>query len=151
MRARGFTLVELVTVIVLISVLAVLAVPRLNLGVTDTRAAAGQLIGALRHAQQLSLTHTAAAGYRVEIDAGGYRVRDGAGNDVTDPLTGTPPMVAAWSDVTLSPTGSVAFDGRGAPACSGGLACSAGNATLTVATAGGSATVTVERTTGYVR
>jgi MSHA pilin protein MshC len=151
MRVRGFTLVELVTVIVLISVLAVLAVPRLDLGVTDTRAAAGQLIGALRHAQQLSLTHTAAAGYRVEIDAGGYRVRDGAGNDVADPLTGTTPMVTSWSDVTLSPTGSIAFDGRGAPACSGGLSCSAGDTTLTLTTAGGSASVTVERTTGYVR
>lgn len=150
-RTHGFTLVELVAVIVLLSVLAVVAIARLDLGAISAREAAGELVVALRHAQQLALAHTDAPGYRVVVDSGGYTVRDGSGGDVRDPLTGTTPFVAAWSGVSVAPTGTVIFDGRGAPSCSGGLACTAGNAVLTVSVANGSETVTVERTTGYVR
>ncbi|MDX1593512.1 MAG: type II secretion system protein [Gammaproteobacteria bacterium] len=151
MRAQGFTLVELVTVIVLIAVLSVVAIARLEIGTTSAHEAAGELVSALRHAQHLSLTHTDAAGYRVEVDGTGFRVRDGAGNDVRNPLTGTAPFTEGWSDVTLAPTGTVRFDQRGVPTCSGGLGCTAANAVLTVAVPGGSESVTVERVTGYVR
>ena len=151
MRAGGFTLVELITVIVLLSVLAVFAVARLDLATPSAREATGELIGALRHAQHLALTHSDRSGYRVVVEASGYRVRDDAGNDVNNPLSGTTPFIESWDGVSVSPTGTVIFDSRGAPSCSGGLSCSAGNATITVSVSGASETIVIERVTGYIR
>ena len=151
MRSGGFTLIELVTVIVLISVLSVFAVARLDLATPSAREATGELIGALRHAQHLALTHSDRSGYQVVLQNSGYRVRDDAGNDVKNPLSGTTPFIESWDGVSVTPTGAVTFDSRGAPSCSGALSCSATNAQVTVSVSGGSETITIERITGYVR
>ena len=151
MNANGFTLVELITVIVLISVLAVFAVARLDLATPSAREATGELIGAQRHAQHLALTHSDRSGYHVALQSSGYRVRDDAGNDVKNPLSGTTPFIESWDGVSVTPTGTVTFDSRGAPNCSGGQSCTTSNAQVTVSVAGGSEVVVIERVTGYVR
>ena len=144
-------MIELVTVIVLISVLSVFAVARLDLATPSAREATGELIGALRHAQHLALTHSDRSGYQVVLQSSGYRVRDDAGNDVKNPLSGTTPFIESWDGVSVTPTGTVTFDSRGAPSCSGGLACSTTNAQVTVSVSGGSESITIERITGFVR
>ncbi|PLY15165.1 MAG: hypothetical protein C0631_08585 [Sedimenticola sp.] len=43
-RQHGFTLIELITVIFILSILAIYAAPRLTSKVFDARAAAGELL-----------------------------------------------------------------------------------------------------------
>ena len=59
---RGHTLVELVTVVLVISILACVAVPRLNFGAVwgaRADALAGRLATDLRHTRALAVTHAA--------------------------------------------------------------------------------------------
>lgn len=61
--ARGHTLVEMVTVVLVLSILACVAVPRLNFGAVwgmRADALARRLATDLRHTRSLALTHAAA-------------------------------------------------------------------------------------------
>ena len=76
MPSRGFTLVELVTVILIVSVLAVFVVPRfLGSSAFEGRTVQEQLISAAREAQQLAMDKGTGAAVTLEIDDGNKRVR----------------------------------------------------------------------------
>ncbi|QOC23829.1 prepilin-type cleavage/methylation domain-containing protein [Wenzhouxiangella sp. AB-CW3] len=78
--STGFSLTELVMILVLLGILAVFAVPRLDIQGFERQSFARELIAALNHAQRIALgsgCHVA-----VEISSGGYSVNyTGAGND----------------------------------------------------------------------
>lgn len=81
MRRSGHTLVELVTVVLVLSILACIAVPRFNLGaVWKTRADAlvRRIVTDLRRARALAVLHAAGnpTGFALVMDGGGYQIMD---------------------------------------------------------------------------
>ncbi|MBV2133435.1 GspH/FimT family protein [Pseudomonas sp. MAP12] len=147
MHSRGFTLVELILVIVVIGILAAVVGPRFfERSTFDERLYAEEVRAGLRHAQKLAL----AGGCRIRfsLDASGYRLlRDadceGSGNTFTpsvlDPASGQAPYAGTPpAGITLSAAFSVDFDALGRPS-------QAVSVTL-----GGSHAVRVEAVTGFV-
>lgn len=73
---RGFTLIELVTVITILGLLAVAVVPRfVSTSSFESRTAEDQLISAIRQAQQLALSKAISANVQVQTDSGNHRIR----------------------------------------------------------------------------
>lgn len=139
MRARGFTLTELVLILVLISIVAVVALPRLNIEGFERQTFTGELTTALRHAQKIALASQCPVA--VNINSSGYQVAFtgeggvacGSGTAVPHPTRGG--NFTGSGEVNSG--GSVVFDGQGR---SNGL---------TIELANG-ATIIVEAETGYV-
>src|SRR5713226_929493 len=119
--ARGFTLTELVMVIVVVAIIAAIALPRMGNDPILVSTQAEQLAGDIRYVQSLAMTQ--AQRYRINLNATGYTftLADAGGTPVAHPLTGSTAQIN-WNSgiaITLPPTGLpnnlVAFDGRGAP------------------------------------
>ena len=142
----GFTLVELTVVIVIAGILAVFIAPQFNLqGYENTRASV-ELIQGIRYAQFQSLYRSATPDFQIAIGTSGFTVMDSGGNALPDPVNPSVVYTRAFNGVTISPTGTISFDGRGQPTCTGGLSCAIANETITVA----GDTITLERFTGFV-
>jgi prepilin-type N-terminal cleavage/methylation domain-containing protein len=151
-RQHGFTLIELITVIFILSILAIYAAPRLTSKVFDARAAAGELLEAIKYAQEMSMTHSGDTHYQVDLQANGYRVSQG-GVDIFDPMTRSAAYSGTWSNIALGLTGTISFDSRGKPTCSGALpACSEpedSDVSIPVIAGSDSVVVNLARLTGY--
>jgi MSHA pilin protein MshC len=142
-RARGYSLAELVIVIVIAAILAAIAIPQYNKPETDATWYHEQVRSAVRYAQR-----TAVAQRRcVFVQVVGAQVRLFYG-DASCAITATP-VVQLWDGnpyALTAPTGLVLaaapnpfrFNGLGQPS---------GGATVTV----GARTVTVNAETGYVQ
>ena len=170
MSYKGFTLIELIIVIVLLGITAAFVVPRM-VDVTSTNAAAfrDKLRADIRYAENLAMSqnrryrvyfNTAPApapnGYAAVNDANG----DGWGTTVAneyaqDPAGGGNLRVTlgtgqyAGITITSPANGYVEFNSLGTPAVGGGLAFVAGVATITV-NASASMNVTIADQTGAV-
>jgi MSHA pilin protein MshC len=117
-RSRfGFTLVELVTVIVLLSVLSVLALSRLgNVSGFERRAYYDEVVNALRYAQKVALT--TGCSVRVELNTNSYRLRQGTSctaitfdRNVLNPANRATAYqnLSPPDGVTISPAASITF------------------------------------------
>ena len=72
----GFTLIELVTVITILGLLAVAVVPRfVSTSTFESRTVEDQLISALRQGQQLALSKAISANVQVQTNSGNHRIR----------------------------------------------------------------------------
>ena len=140
-RARGFTLAELVVVIVIAAILAAVAIPQFNQPAIDATWYHEQVRSGVRYAQR-----TAVAQRRqvfVLVEAGPrlalcYADPCGAAR-VIELATGNPVLLNAPGGVALSISASpLSFNGLGRPSS---------GATLSV----GGRTVTVNAETGYVQ
>lgn len=157
---RGFSLVELVSVMVLISILAVFIAPKMaGTGGYDEYIIRDQLISAIRAAQQNAMYDQAPGRcYRVNITTNSYTIErstDSGATFASTPVStrdfgfdeGDASIAAALDKVSL-PTVTQRFDGFGNPVTTCGGANS-GNRTINIV---GSSTLSLcIYSTGYVR
>jgi MSHA pilin protein MshC len=149
MIARGFTLIELIMVLVLIGVLAVFVAPRINSADFMGRGFHDETLALLRYAQKSAVAQrrvvcVAFGADSATLSMAAAGVASCPGGPLTGPRGETPAKVTARSGVTyLVQPADFSFDGLGVP--------SAGQS-LQVASAGVSIglTITVEADTGYV-
>jgi prepilin-type N-terminal cleavage/methylation domain-containing protein len=150
MRARGFTAIELVTVLVIVGALAVFAAPRLNIQGFERHAFRQEVLSAARHAQKTAMAsgcpvrfNAEAATGRVELhySAGGSDSACGDGSTFSDalshPAKGGPFVVVAPGGTAITSGGAVVFDGYGNPSTGRTIIFNVG------------APVTIEPVTGY--
>jgi MSHA pilin protein MshC len=148
--ASGFTLPELIMVIVLLSIIAVVAAPRM-VNVTSTNAGAfvDKLRVDIRYAQALAMTRNQRIRVTV-VAANTYRITDAAGNTIVDPATGKSYLVtlgAGLSFGVITFNGNyVEFDSLGVPYDGAGVLTAVGSVTVVP----GALTITVTPQTGAV-
>jgi MSHA pilin protein MshC len=140
---RGYTLIELVVVLVIAGILATVVGPRFFDNPTfRQRGYADELAAALRLAQKAAVASDCPA--VVTITAGGYSVAQqaAAGNSCNPTDSGwSTPVVAldgatvqdsAPANVSVGPAGSYVFTGSGALGAAPATSLSVGNYTITI-------------------
>jgi MSHA pilin protein MshC len=163
MRTKGFTLIELVMVIVLVGIIAVFAAPKLGtITSTNAGAFADKLRTDIRYAQNLSMAqnrryrvyfNTAPSpnpGYAVVNDANGNGTWGEAGEFASDPAGGGNLSITLntgqYAGITFSAVGFsgnyIEFNSLGVPYDSGGAL--AASKTVTVSPSGTIVTVTAQ-------
>lgn len=118
----GFTVVELVVVIVIVGIVAAIAVPRMmSRAPFDSRVFFDRAQSVVRQAQKIAIARRAtAAPVRVCVTANAISAGTGANcttlfTPLPDPVTGANMVYAAPAGVTLGPLGNFTFDGLGQP------------------------------------
>lgn len=151
-RMRGFTLVELVMVIVLLGVLSVYAVPRMiNTGDFYARGFHDQSMAYLRYAQKTAIAQRRTVCVTLSANSISLRIAGAAGSNTCSAALAGPagePGLNARSGVAFSSTIlSFNFDALGQPVDNGSGAAAA---TQTLQVANVSKSITIEAVTGYV-
>jgi prepilin-type N-terminal cleavage/methylation domain-containing protein len=158
-REGGFTLIELVTVVLATAILMALFYAGTNLTGDRAAAAGRRLVSDLRYAQQLANATQARSG--VALTASSYTVftSNSSATAATDPLKGgsyVVNMTGDFASVTLSNSltgGIVRFDSLGIPyqGTDGSQTALAAAQTITVSSGASSIkTITIEPVTGKV-
>ena len=144
-RQKGFTLIELVIVLGIISSLAALAIPRFSSSDNTLMAQAYRLARDLRHVQAMAMNQGRTLLFDVQ-SVTTYRVTLG-GSTVTDPATMQPYSVTLDNNVTLSGL-DTEVDSMGRPVAAGSLL--AMERVFTLSSHSRTAAVTLSPVTGFV-
>ena len=147
---QGFTLIELVMVIVIIGIFAIITTPKL-LSISDTRVQkdSKMLLNYLTMAQELAMSRSESYGLCLDTANSRFTVNKtdctNTANIITSPEDRVSPLSVSYdSTLTVVPaaTTSIFFDYLGRPTPNG--------ATLTFSSGSFSITIKVEPNTGYV-
>lgn len=136
-------MIELVTVIVIMGALSAVAISKFNRNSFDVAAASGELVQAIRYAQDKSMSHSGDVNYQIAITATGYTVTQG-GVAINHPVDGSLGYTRTWTDISLSTIVTITFNAYGDPGLVAPLI-------ITLSKGADSETVTIENVTGFVR
>ena len=133
--AQGFTLIELITVIVILGVLSFFMLPRLNISDSSLLSSRDSLVAAANHAQQIAMARDSAANpITLVVNTNSVDVRE---NGISVNLPGVEYPIAFENGVSAtSGSGVLSFDKLGR------------TTSTTISLNGGAATVTIEAS-GY--
>ena len=151
---KGFTLIELVMVLILISILAVFASINWPGRSINLAAQAEQLVNDIRYAQTLGMTK--GQRYRwVKTSATSYQITNNSGTAIIMPSGGTTITLGtgiSFGTLINLPNNLIAFDGQGIPyidTATPGTALAA-NASIPLTADGQTKTIVVSPQTGRV-
>lgn len=164
LRNLGFTLVELIVVMVALGILAAVFIPRSNNPAIILSTQAEQFAADLRYVQSLAMTQgwsgvspAVSRRYRANFTATSYNFTDVNGVAVPHP-SGTPGSVAFAGGVSISPfpvpglSNVVSFDGLGRPYTdAGATTLLASTATISMVSGGVTRAIQIFPETGMVR
>ncbi len=151
-REYGFTIVELVAVMVIVGIIAAISAPRfVGVDAFEARGSYGTLTAALRYAQKTAIaqrrTVYANLNTSTRIVCLGYTTN--CNSAVLDPATQTAYTKTLSNNVSISGSATtVGFDGLGRPVPNTTTTLTIQNA---VVPSESTRTITIEQDTGYVR
>ena len=152
-RARGFTLMELIAVMVLVAVLAAVALPKLDAGLALRNDAwHDEVLGALRLARQTAVSHRrlvcATVGSSVSLSIAAANPASACDSPLAGPDGSSPYATApGGASASVSPAGTLYFQPSGR-VTSDGAGMSASDRSIAI---GGSDTISVVGETGHVQ
>lgn len=149
----GFTLIELIAVLILVGILAVFVAPRLNTSIYDARTVIDEAQSTLRYAQKIAVAQHRQV-FVIFSGNGGALCFDAACATRVPTPTGAPAVINLPSGVTAGinrPITGFYFDALGKPFDSGNAEPTSTFARTIVTISGGmSRAITIEPETGYV-
>jgi prepilin-type N-terminal cleavage/methylation domain-containing protein len=150
---RGFTIIEIVIVVVIISIAALVAVPMMSSAASlQIRSAANMIAADLEYARSMAISRGQNFSVEFDVNTEQYRIKDQAGNVISHPVKkGFNYEIDFQNDSRLSKvdianvdfnmTASVQFECLGSPDNGGVVIIQAGGATKTII---------VEPVTGFI-
>jgi prepilin-type N-terminal cleavage/methylation domain-containing protein len=159
-RIRGFTLVELLIVVAIISIAALTAIPMMSSAASmQIRSAANMLAADLEYAKSMAISRAQNFSVVFDVSADSYQIEDQYGNVLLHPVKKGFNYVINFqndgrlnkvdiSSVDFDSTSEVTFDYLGSPYNGSGTSLNSGVVSLQAG--GTTTTVTVEPVTGFV-